>query len=35
MNGVVFQNIRKLFEDQLGDGALEKFDNAAKIICLI
>ena len=30
MNGDVYQSIKKALEDQLGDGALEKFDNTAK-----
>ena len=30
MNGVVFLNIKQALEDQLGEGALDKFDQAAK-----
>ena len=29
-NGDVYQSIKRLLEDQLGDGALEKFDQSAK-----
>ncbi len=30
MNGAVCLSTKKALEDQLGDGALEKFDNVAK-----